>query len=345
MILDGKCWIRIWVGTSLLLVSSVFIGHGQAKKFHEFGNIRTSDAKAYLDLFAKRLLDDPDSSGALVAYYPTSWSPGAFLRHAHGYENYLINSCGIAPDRLTVVVGGTRNDLFFELWLIPKGSSLPVSQTDSHNRFAQLTNFDSLSFGSDCVSQYTVTLEEPGDAIRFFASSLQQNPTMKGLILIHPWRYQNDPEARMLLNSTIPRLVKEHSIPSDRLTLQAAEARYCGEVQFWVVPPDFVVPKGQTASTYLQSRLMAEAEGRYSVRRVEFVGIRYTRDHVLRREIPLIQEGEVFTKAKLITSLARVSRLSSIKPIRIRDVEAHLNRNELTIDLTLFFRERRLGRK
>jgi hypothetical protein len=335
--------IHFWTCLPILLISFVS-GRAQAIKLNELPDLIADDTQAHLDLFAKRLLYEPQATGVFVAYYPENWPPGFFLRHIHGYADYLVNKRGIVADRLSVLVGGAKEKFLIEMWLLPPGSSAPSSSATTLFQFDKLTQFDGLSFGPDCESQYTLTLEEPGDAFRFFASALRQNAIMKGLVLVHPWRYQNDPQSRSLVNS-IPKLVKEHSIPSDRLILEVASEGYCGGLQLWVVPPGFVVPKGQTARVYLHRLLMNEADNRYSIRRVEFVGNRYTRDDVLRRRVVDLKEGEIFRTEILRQSLANVSKLSIIRPIRMSDVEVRLNRAELTIDLTLYFRERPSARR
>jgi len=316
------------------------MGQNQATKLDEFPDLKADDAQAHLDIFAKRLLDEPHASGKIVAFYPDTWPPGFFLRHIHGHADYLVNKRGIPADRVAVTVGGPKSRFLIELWLVPKGSPLPNASTTGLFTFTQLTEFDSLFFGPDCESQYPLTLEDPSDAVRFFAVALQQNPTMKGLVIVHPKGSRSDRESRSLFAPTTSKLVKEHSISPDRLITNFADVRDCGDLQLWFVPSDFVVPKGQTAPTYLQSRLMAEAENRYSIRFVYFYGNKYTRDSLLRNAMPGLLEGEVFTTAVLRKSLADVSRLSVIKPIRIRDVEVNLNRSASTIDLSLFFRER-----
>jgi outer membrane protein assembly factor BamA len=78
---------------------------------------------------------------------------------------------------------------------------------------------------------------------------------------------------------------------------------------------------------------------------VYFVGNKHTRDNLLRVEMPGLNEGEIFKKAVLRKSLNDVSRLKTIYPIGINNVEVNLNKAEQTIDLTLFFRERRRGRR
>ena len=89
--------------------------------------------------------------------------------------------------------------------------------------------------------------------------------------------------------------------------------------------------------TQEQEVIIREAENdRYITRRVEFIGHRYTRDEVLRRRINIgLQEGEFFTRRNLLRSLQNVSKLKQIYPVKMRHVELHLNRSELTIDVTI----------
>lgn len=338
-------YVGIWSWALILFCGMPVLAQHQAAKLDEFSDLRTSDAMAHLDIFAKRLSDEPDSRGSLVTYLPDGWRPGAFQRDIYGYHDYLVNKRGIVSDRLSVVVNGTKRGFFVELWLIPKGASSPDFSTTNLFRFTQLTEFDRLYIGSNCLSQYTLSLEDPSDAIRFFTQGLQQNPTMKGLVVLHP-QVSNVRESRIVFASTMAKLRNEQFISPDRIMSSVSDPRACGELEFWLVPPDFVVPEGPTAKSYLQSRLIAESqEKRYTIGRVYFQGNQYTRDNLLREAMPGLTEGEIFTTAVLQKSLNDVSRLSVIEPIRLGDVDVHLNRAESTIDLTLSFRERRRGRQ
>ena len=88
---------------------------------------------------------------------------------------------------------------------------------------------------------------------------------------------------------------------------------------------------------------MDEAQrNEFSVRRVEFVGLTYTRDHVLRdRMTPIVNEGDVFTREKLVRSLRRMSALKrAIYPLRLTDVVIRLDRPDGLVDMTICFRQR-----
>ena len=92
-----------------------------------------------------------------------------------------------------------------------------------------------------------------------------------------------------------------------------------------------------------QNAIIREAEkDRYTTRRVEFNGNRYTPDMVLRRRIIIgLQEGDIFTRRNLIRSLRNVSKLRIIYPVSSRNVELHLNRSEKTVDMIICFQERK----
>ena len=108
-----------------------------------------------------------------------------------------------------------------------------------------------------------------------------------------------------------------------------------------------LVANGATSSCSQPSaernKLIDEAErNEFTLRRTEFVGLTYTRDHVLRdRMTPTINEGDVFTRDKLVRSLRRMSGLKrAIYPLRLTDVVLQLDRSDRLIDVTICFRQR-----
>ena len=91
-----------------------------------------------------------------------------------------------------------------------------------------------------------------------------------------------------------------------------------------------------------RSALMNEAErNTFTVRRVEFIGLTYTHDQIVRdRMTPLVQEGDIFSREKLVKSLENMSRLRTINPLRLRDVVIQLNRSENTADMIICFKQK-----
>ncbi len=91
--------------------------------------------------------------------------------------------------------------------------------------------------------------------------------------------------------------------------------------------------------TERESLLREAIDNRYTVRRVEFVGNESTRDNVLRRRV-FLQEGDIFTRRNLLRSLANVSKLKIIYPVKISDVVVQLDRSDKLVDFIFCFRER-----
>jgi outer membrane protein assembly factor BamA len=80
----------------------------------------------------------------------------------------------------------------------------------------------------------------------------------------------------------------------------------------------------------------------FTVRRVEFVGLTYTHDHILRdRMTPIVNEGDVFTRDKLVRSLRSMSTLErAIFPLRVENVVIQLDTSHSSVDMIICFRQR-----
>jgi hypothetical protein len=63
---------------------------GGALKFDDFGDLKTDDILARLDLFAQGLGEEEGLKGYIVAYRREDQLPGSFLRYVHGYRDYLV---------------------------------------------------------------------------------------------------------------------------------------------------------------------------------------------------------------------------------------------------------------
>jgi outer membrane protein assembly factor BamA len=91
-----------------------------------------------------------------------------------------------------------------------------------------------------------------------------------------------------------------------------------------------------------QLRLINEAERKhYSLRRIEFIGNKDISDDVLRRSTRRLREGDRFRRSALRESLASLSSLKNIKPVRMRNIKVQLDQSEKVIDITIPITERR----
>ena len=92
-----------------------------------------------------------------------------------------------------------------------------------------------------------------------------------------------------------------------------------------------------------RNKILEEAQrNEFTVRRVEFVGLTYTRDQTLRDRMTLIiNEGDVLTRDKLVRSLRRMSGLKrAIYPLHLTDVALRVDRQDGLVDMTICFRQR-----
>ena len=90
----------------------------------------------------------------------------------------------------------------------------------------------------------------------------------------------------------------------------------------------------------VQEQLIREAQVRpYVVRRISIDGNIYIRDREFRNRF-VLNEGDIFTRAGLLKSLQNASRMHSIYPIGLRNVEVQLDRERYDVILLFCVRER-----
>lgn len=107
--------------------------------------------------------------------------------------------------------------------------------------------------------------------------------------------------------------------------------------------PQEVVESGCNQSTAERNALMTRAESEnFTVRRVEFLGLRTTPDQVVRPKMsPFVNEGDIFSRKKLAKSLQSMSKLTRrIHPVGMKDVVIEL-REPQVVDMLICFKERR----
>lgn len=89
------------------------------------------DDKARLDSYAIELQNNPDAQGYIIMYQGTdkdSMRNKNVDKLSKRALDYLVNSRGIDPRRIVITNWGTKDQTFYELWIIPPGAQPPVPE-------------------------------------------------------------------------------------------------------------------------------------------------------------------------------------------------------------------------
>jgi len=96
-----------------------------SRRFDEFPDIQRNDEKARLDNLVIELQNDPSATAYVVIYPGRGGKRGDVQHHASRVVEYMVNSRGIDKERIVTLVGSTREELFVELWITPRGATPP----------------------------------------------------------------------------------------------------------------------------------------------------------------------------------------------------------------------------
>lgn len=118
----------------IIVLASSFAEAQEARKFDDFGDIQSSDLKARLDNFAIQLNNEPAAKGFIVTYRSRRDLPGLSNRLAIRSKDYLVNTRGLAVDRIATVDGGEADCLAQEFWIVPPGTA-PKPRDDAYARY------------------------------------------------------------------------------------------------------------------------------------------------------------------------------------------------------------------
>jgi hypothetical protein len=97
-------------------------------KFDEYYDIARNDEKARLDNYAIELQQQPGSQGYVIVYPSRKGGASAAQARAQLIVDYLVNTRGLDAHRVVTIMGPTREDWLFELWVVPEGAPPPIPQ-------------------------------------------------------------------------------------------------------------------------------------------------------------------------------------------------------------------------
>jgi hypothetical protein len=95
------------------------------KRFDEFPSVAFDDDKARFDNLAIELQNSPAATGYIIGYAGRRSRAGVGDQMGARAIDYLVNYRGISRSRLVYMNGGYREDVAYELWLVPQGAEPP----------------------------------------------------------------------------------------------------------------------------------------------------------------------------------------------------------------------------
>jgi hypothetical protein len=221
-----------------------------ARKVDEFGRVAFSDMLARLDNFAIELQTNPASTG-VIAVYPlmSDRLPGWFLHRAYWAKGYLTKARGLGDGRVGVVCGGFRDEVRFELWIVPPGAESPVAPLDWAAALARERTpilFNRTVFenapripDAEIYEDYT----DAKDKHEPFVSTLRAVPAARGLIIAYATRRNRRGTDRALAAREKLALMKLHAIGADRVVAVGGGLRTHRTLEYWIVPSGVPLPK------------------------------------------------------------------------------------------------------
>ena len=251
---------------ALLLALCVGVGLGHAaraqadrpaaSKLDDFGDIQASDLAARLDNLAVKLGEQPHAKGFVIAYRSRRDLPGLSGRLVSLMRNYLIETRGIAAERVVGVDGGVASCIVQELWIVPPGAA-PTPRSDAYQR--ELDDVDSTRKYDEAAlgpaqDSYHNTVE---DSLEGYADALRKSPRASAHIIAYAGYYvsrwqEEDARGRKRTRRSVQldppgtaahglrflrsRLIRNYGIAPSRIRLVDGGHRKFATAELWIVP-------------------------------------------------------------------------------------------------------------
>jgi hypothetical protein len=227
--------MKFFVSSITLSIVFIVSAYAQTRKLETIPFTNADNEEAYLDLLAKALGDEPSSRGILIGYRKSDSSPGAFLRHIYGYQDYLVNKRGIDRNRIQIIEGDVKPETFTQVWLVPVGAQPPVADSQFYLVPTLPLKFDVVL--PDCPSEFTLDLEELDDYLRFYSRALLANPNVSAKIVAYPGRQSTIRTVGHIAAKGRGQLISNYGIAGKRIatiTDSRRRRRECSQIELWL---------------------------------------------------------------------------------------------------------------
>ena len=112
---------------------------GCLRLFDQYGELDVEDEAARLDNFAIQLESERTVNAYILAYDGRNVRAGRAEARANRAKHYLMERRGIDRERIFVIAGGYREDMTFELFIMPQGLEAPSASPTLSPEEAQST--------------------------------------------------------------------------------------------------------------------------------------------------------------------------------------------------------------
>ena len=221
---------------------------GGARMVDEFGDIQFSDLMARLDNFAIELQAEPASRGVVVAYGARNKFPGWPVRRAHGALSYMVSTRGIDASRLSTVYAGLRDEITFQLWVVPPGAETPAKPLDpallmsGEKTALPFDRYSVIERGDDPESEYGDLYPDEPALYEYFVGLLKSDPALRGCVIGYTSRRGSLAAGRRIAARAKLTMAKAYAVDVTRVVALGGGRREYKMLELWIVPPGAALP-------------------------------------------------------------------------------------------------------
>jgi hypothetical protein len=232
------------------------------RKIDEWGQIPCDDLLARIDNVGYILNSDNQSRIHILSYIGRRTLPGRFIRYAHSIKPHLVEVRDAEPNRITNVVGGQRDIMSIEVWVVPPGAPPPTPDPpyrgeakDSSVPLKFDEGFADYLMEAGQASLWTRDMDCSTDGVDLhtFSKALSAEPGARGHVIIYNECGKKRRRADVVARLVRREMTRDHHIDGRRIRTVYGGCRNVPSMELWVVPPDVSAPK-PTPGKYIEER-------------------------------------------------------------------------------------------
>jgi hypothetical protein len=251
----GFCLVALLVLSGGAVSAQTRKGPPRAMRFDQFERVGHCELGARLDNFAIQLQNQPSAKGAIVSYAPEGDGPGTGKQVLELIKDYLVNTRGLAADRIETIYAGRYLNLYqshTELWVMPQGAQPPkiVKHTSPVESFQGLY-IDEVRH-DDFLFEFSEDIEEMGPGIgnssdASFADILHQQKNAVAYVVVYDGDDLTPGAWRRLGQRDIDKF-KEFNVEPSRFKLVLGGHKSLTHIQHWIFPDTAPPPVADVGS-------------------------------------------------------------------------------------------------